>query len=305
MALVNRAALEQRLFYEGGRQLFDAYSELLQPRPHWGEICTTFATNSTTIDLINLLDVPEYEREIGGVAFADLEGENLEITPKRFSAGLKMHEDIIDDDNMNVLLDRVADLGRAPENTFLKYTFLALKAGIAATYSNCLDGGLFFNNTHTNDAGSYSNYAAGGGSTAWYLLDCSHKVKPIVLVARKDPQFKQENPDSSHRFETGEVRWKVAGRMWMSYGMWQHAFCDTNPLTDTRIWTDIEAIRGYKDNAGRYTHAQPTHLCVAPDTEQTARELLERLRIQGTAAAPSNEPVQNLNLKLIVDPYLT
>ena len=306
MALANSPALEQRLFYEGGRQLFDAYNDLLKPRPHWGEICSTIATNSTTIDLISLLDVPKYQELIGGVAFSDLKGRNLEVTPRNFGAGLKMHENIINDDNMNVLIDQIKQLGKTPEDAFCEHTFLALKGGIATTsYGACLDSGAFFNATHSVGSTTFSNYTAGGGSTAWYLLDCSRALKPIVLVARENPEFKMESPDSSHRFETNEIRWKIQGRMWMSYGMWQLAYCDTNALTDTRLWADIATMRGYQDEEGRYISAQPTHLCVAPDTEQTARELLERLRIQGTAAAPSNEPVQNLNLKLIVDPYLS
>lgn len=311
MAITNKtAALLERAYTEGGRYLNEAYGELLQARTHWGEICSVLPTNSERIDLHLLLDVPKYAEEVGGVAFDDLKALNYVITPRRFSAGIKMHEDLIDDDNLNVVIQRIQDLADAPADAFCEHTFLALKNGInTTTYGACYDGQAFFSTAHPVGEGAgattFSNYASGGGATAWYLLDCSKSKKPLIMAARKQPEFSQEPYDSTHRFETNEIRWKIQGRMWMAYGLWQRAYCDTNTLTDDRIWTDIAAMKAFTDEKGRYVSNGPTHLCVAPDTEQVAREVLQRTMFDdGSNASASNEPIQGLNLKLIVDPYL-
>ncbi len=301
MAIVNKIdALLERAYTEGDRLLNEAYGELLKPRAHWGEICTVMPTNRERVDLSMLLDVPEYAEEIGGVAFSDLVADNYIITPRRFSAGVKMHEDDIDDDGMGIVVDRIMDLAQTPEDAFCKHTFLALQAGIAVgAYGACYDGGAFFA-AHTNG----DNYDAGGGATPWYLLDCSARAKPLIMAARKSPVFSQEKSDSSHRFETGEIRWKIQGRMWMGYGLWQRAYCSETALTDDELFTGQETMRGFTDEAGRYLSTGPTHLVVAPDTYQTAVEILSRYQVSDGTTSVSNEPVKGLNLKLIVDPYL-
>lgn len=314
MAIVNKIdALLERAYTEGDRRLNQAYGELLVARKHWGEICSVMPTNSERVDLSLLLDVPKYAEEIGGVAFSDLKAKNFIITPRKFSGGIKMYEDDVDDDMMGILLDRIGDLAQAPQDAFCEHTFKCLKAGISiGDYGACYDGLAFFHAAHVVGATTFSNYVAGGGATPWYLLDCSKSTKPLVMAARKSPKFEMLSRSSSHTFKTGELLWKVQGRMWVSYGLWQRAYCSAAPLTDDVIWDGIEAMRGFQDENGRFISSGPTHLCVAPDTEQTAREILERTKIGDSVAGVvtdyvggvDNAPINGLNLKLIVDPYL-
>ena len=59
-------------------------------------------------------------------------------------------------------------------------------------------------------------------STAWYLLDSTKRVKPIVMGNRKAVQFRAAvNPNEGHAFERDELRFGADGRYNAGYGYWQ------------------------------------------------------------------------------------
>lgn len=78
-----------------------------------------------------------------------------------------------------------AEMGQATRRHPEELIFGLLASGFAA---NCYDGQFFFDTDHpVSDADgntvSLSNFQGGAGS-AWYLLDTSREVRPIIWQER-------------------------------------------------------------------------------------------------------------------------
>lgn len=313
MALLNKADIVNQSFTQGALAFNEMYASLIKGLDPWSDWVYTQATKTGTVDFGFMMDVPQFRRTVGAVAFSDIAARNYTVDVEDFSCGIKLHKNELNDDLQNIIEPRINSMVAAPPRTVEMLAFDALLKGIATTtYGACADAGEFFDNAHPVGGGTFSNYTAGGGSTAWYLLDCSDPIsKPLVLALREDPEMERESVDSSHYFSTGECRFKVEGRMQIGYGMWQRAFCDTNALTEARIDDAIQKMRAYTNESGEYLGVYPTHLLVAPDTELTARKLLQRTRLPsedttGTTdyVTASNEVVRGMGLKLVVSPWL-
>ena len=318
MALANKSDILERIFVEGGRQFNEAWGGMLATPTDWQEFCQIIRTNAKRLDLPFIEDFPRFMdlTTVGGnVQFADLSAGLYGITPRRHGAGIKMKDEDVDDDTLGIIIGRVNELIQSAAVEMNRQSFDAVKSGIAVTnYGACADGTqAFFSATHYGYPASpgipavtnQSNYVAAGGATAWYLLDCSKPYKPVIMAVRKDPVFVAEDAGPvGHFFEADEYRWKIEGRLRAGYGMWQQAYCQTNALTEDTLWAAVEAMRGMRNKQGLPLNIQPTHLLAAPDTEQVAQNLIARAFIQGTAAAPSNEPVKSLRLRLLVSSFL-
>lgn len=62
-------------------------------------------------------------------------------------------------------------------------------------------------------------------SQAWFLLDCSRRVKPLIFQQRKAPVFVQQTGmDSNAVFDTGKFRFGGEARGNAGYGLWQQAY---------------------------------------------------------------------------------
>lgn len=318
MALANLSDILERVYTEGGRQFNDAWGDLLKSPGEWAAFTSILKTNARTLSLPYIEDYPRFEDldavPGGNVSFSDLSAGTYGITPHRHGAGIKMKDIDLDDDAMGIVIARINELIDSAAVEMERQAFDCLKSGIAVTnYGACSDGTTaFFSATHYGYpavgsialAANQANYDAGHGSGPWYLLDCSKALKPIIMAARKDAIFERESADSSHKFETDEYRWKIEGRMRAGYGMWQRAYCNTNALTEDTLWTTKTAMQAFRNKKGMPLNVKPTHLLVAPADEQVAQNLLNRMYIQGTAAALSNEPVKALKLQLVVSEWL-
>lgn len=309
MALANLNDILERVYVEGGRQFNEGYGALLADPGEFTSFTSVFRTNAKRLDLPFIKDFPKLEllSDVGGaIPYSDLSADTYSITPKEFGTGIKMKEADVDDDTLNLIMGRINDFMGAARIEMSRRAFDCLKSGTATTtYGACYDGKALFATDHPVGSSTDSNYSSGGGATAWYVLDCSKPYNPIVMAVRKDPEWSFFDQNSDHFKDKREFKWNIYCRFWPGYGMWQQAFCSTQSFSEDNLWQVIEDMREMKDDEGRSLGIRPTHLLVAPDTEQAARNILERSRLQGTAAAPSNEPTQALRLQLVVSDYLT
>jgi len=61
-------------------------------------------------------------------------------------------------------------------------------------------------------------------ATAWFLLDLSRAIKPLVLQTRRSPEFAaQDQPDDEQAFMRKKYRYSVTARYNAGYGLWQLA----------------------------------------------------------------------------------
>ena len=104
--------------------------------------------------------------------------------------------------------------------------FAQLASGFA---TNCYDGQFFFDTDHPvlDAAGNTTNVANtdGGAGTAWYLLDTSRALKPILLQKRKDFMFTAlDNNTDQNVFMNKEFIYGADARANTGFGFWQMAW---------------------------------------------------------------------------------
>lgn len=146
-----------------------------------------------------------------------------------------------------------------------------------------LDGQYFFDANHPvgNAAGGIdlvSNMATGAGP-AWFLLDTTKVVQPIVYQNRQSFNFISltEMSKSDHVFMRNEFLFGVDGRCNVGYGLWQTAFGSKQTLNSANVQAARANMMGLKGANGEPLGIVPNLLVVAPGQEMDARKITDAI----------------------------
>ena len=219
------------------------------------------------------------------------------IRNKKFEATVEVPRDDIEDDHHGVYAPMFMEMGRSAKAHPCELVYAALKAGNSTL---CYDGQYFFDTDHPDaDGNSVSNWGGGAG-TAWYLLDCSRMIKPILFQRRRQYDLRvMDMRDDEHVFMRDVYRYGVDARVNVGYGLWQLAYGSRQGLTAANYETARVAILGVKADQDRPMGCRPTHLVVPPALEHEALELLNAERLANGATN-----VYRNTAELIVTPWL-
>ena len=102
-----------------------------------------------------------------------------------------------------------------------------------------------------------SNMQAGTAS-AWYLLDTSRAVRPLIWQEREKYEFQQVT-DAGDKgvFMTDQYLYGVRARVNAGFGLWQLAFGSKAPLTPANYSAARAAMMGYRGDKGRILGVRP------------------------------------------------
>ena len=124
------------------------------------------------------------------------------------------------------------------------------------------------------DKTTVSNYQT-GEKDAWYLLDTSRPVKPLIWQKRKDYKIvaKTEEGDDNV-FMRKQYLYGVEGRGNAGYGFWQMAYCSKAELTQANLEAAYAAMCSFKGDNGKPLGVKPTILVVPPALRSKAMSLV-------------------------------
>lgn len=221
------------------------------------------------------------DRVINGMAAHGYAIKNL---PFELTVGVD--RDDIEDDNLGIYHPMMVDLGQSTSEHPDGLVFGLLKAGVSTL---CYDGQNFFDTDHPvlNAAGktvSQSNYDSNSGAgTAWYLLDTSRALKPIIFQNRKSPNFVAlDNETDPNVFMKKEYLYGVDSRCNVGFGFWQQAYCSRKDLTEENLQAAYTAMTSRTGDNGRALNVKPNLLVVPPTLKFTAAKILTAAQISGT-----------------------
>ena len=201
------------------------------------------------------------------------------ILNKKFESSVSVPRDAMEDDEVGVYGALFQEMGRAAKAHPDEMVFALLKAGLTTT---CYDGQNFFDTDHplypnsdgTGTATSVSNYQAGTGP-AWYLLDVSRAIKPIIFQKRRNYDLKAMTKiDDEAVFMQDVYRYGVDARVNTGFGLWQFAYCSKAPLTADNYAAARAAMKDFKADGGRPLGVRPGLLVVPSSLEGAARKLV-------------------------------
>lgn len=247
---------------------------------------------------------PKFREWIGARVIKDMAASGYQITNKSWEATVGVKRTDIEDDAIGVYRPLMAEMGRAAAVFPDELVFELLKAGETTL---CYDGQNFFDTDHpvypnvdgTGTASTVANLQA-GSDPAWYLLDTSRALKPLIYQERKAPEFvPMTKVDDEAVFTSGEYRYGVDLRANAGFGFWQLARKSKAPLTAENYAAGRTAMMSLTADGGRPLGISPNVLLVPPQLEAAARAIVGSQLTTGGATNPWYGTAE-----IIVTPYL-
>lgn len=245
----------------------------------WQRIATSVPSTGSSNTYGWLGQFPAFREWIGERVLKDMASHAYTITNKKFESSVSVPRDAIEDDEIGVYKPLFEEMGRAAKAHPDELVFAMLKAGLTSV---CYDGQNYFDTDHplypnadgTGTAVSVSNYQAGTGP-AWYLLDVSRAIKPIIFQNRRNYDLKAMNKvDDEAVFMQDVYRYGVDARVNAGFGLWQFAFCSKAPLNAENYAAARAAMKDFKADGGRPLGVSPGLLVVPSSLEGAARKLV-------------------------------
>ena len=244
---------------------------------------------------------PQLREWIGARVVHGLEAHSFSILNKKFESTIRVKREDIADDKIGVFKPVLSEMGWLARQHPEEMVFGLLESGFEAP---CFDGQNYFDTDHplTNKKGepiTVSNMQA-GTDPAWYLLDTSRMVRPIVWQIREDYEFQRmDRSEDPHVFLNDEYLYGIRARVNAGFGLWQLAYASKAPLTPANYAAARAAMMSYRSDGGRVLGVMPNKLVVPPTLESAA---LSVLNTELTDTGGSN-PWKN-TADLIVTPFL-
>ncbi|MCL1550465.1 Mu-like prophage major head subunit gpT family protein [Xanthomonas nasturtii] len=222
--------------------------------------------------------LPNVREWLGDRVINGIQSHGYTIKNKKFELTIAVPRDKIEDDQYGVYTPLFSEMGRATAAHPDQLVFNLLKSGPTTL---CYDGQNFFDTDHPvinedGTVGVQSNWDNNAGAgLAWYLVDNSRAIKPIILQNRKLPNFVAKTSDTDDNvFDKDEYVYGSDSRRNVGFGFWQMAYGSRKPLTEENLIAAYTEFTSRKGDHGRPLGLKPTHLVVAPAQKFTAAKLV-------------------------------
>lgn len=247
-----------------------------QASQDWQRIATVVPATTKEQKYGWLGKVPNVREWIGPRAVQNLMQHDYAIKEKALELTIGVDRDDIETDNLGIYAPLFAEMGLSTGSEWAKMVYAQLKNGFT---TNCYDGQFFFDTDHPvlDEAGAVTTVANtdGGSGPAWFLLDVSRAIKPIILQKRKEFEFvSMDRVTDEVVFTNKEFRYGADARGNTGFGFWQMAWGSKQTLDAAHYATARGALMGMKGDYGRPLGIMPNLLVVPPTLESAARKIL-------------------------------
>lgn len=282
-----------------------AFQDALAATPtDWQKVATRVPSSNTSNTYGWLNQFPKLREWVGDRVVKDMAAQGYQITNKLYEGTVGVKRTDIEDDNVGVYTPLFAEMGRAAGAHPDELVFGLLAAGDSTL---CYDGQFFFDTDHpvypnvdgTGTATTVSNLQAGTGP-AWYLLDCSRALKPLIFQERTTPELEAMTATNDEGvFVRDEYRYGIRYRCNAGFGFWQLAYKSKATLDQDNFNAAMAAMMSTQADGGRPLGVKPTHLVVPPTLRAAALALIEAQTINGGESNPNYKAVE-----VIVSPWV-
>lgn len=278
--IVNRATMTNVL--RGFQTIFNKAFETVDS--DFAKVAMVVNSSTAEEDYKWLGKTTSFREWIGDRVIQNLAAHSYVIKNRSFENTVGVDRDDLEDDKLGIYTIPMQQLAYDAKTHPDELVFPLLANGFSQT---AYDGQYFFDTDHPvqqpdGSVVSVSNMQAGAGP-AWFLLDTSKPVKPLIFQKRRDYQFvAMDKPDDEGVFNQKLYRYGVDCRVNAGYGLWQMAFASKAELSEANLSAAIASMRSVKGDNGKPLKVQPTLLVVPPSLETAAKRLVMADQIGGT-----------------------
>lgn len=271
--LINEATIATA--FRGFRALA---ADAVAAAPKHAERIAMRVTSTTTEETYHWLGSWPMMREwVGPRLVHKLKAHGYSIRNRKFESTVEIDRDTFADDKIGLHAPMVAQLGHAAAQHVEELVFGLLGDGFTELG---YDGQPFFDTDHpVEDAATgattlISNFGGGSG-TAWYLLDTSQPIRPLILQWREELEFTALNrAEDESVFLNDKFLFGARARLNVGFGLWQLAYASKETLNATNYAAARAAMMGFRAAGGRKLGITPNLLVVPPALESAGRKLL-------------------------------
>ena len=282
-----------------------AFQDALAATPaDWEKVATRVPSSSASNTYAWLGQSPALREWVGDRVLKDMAAQAYQVQNKLYECTVAVKRTDIEDDNVGVYAPLFSEMGRAAKAHADQLVFGLLAAGETTT---CYDGQNFFDTDHpvypnvdgTGTATLVSNLQAGTGP-AWYLLDTSRALKPLIFQERTTPELDALTSTQDEMvFMSDTYRYGIRYRCNAGFGFWQLAYKSKAALDAANFNAAMAAMMQIKADGGRPLGVKPTTLVVPPSLRANAMALIEAQLTTGGESNPNYKAVE-----VIVSPWL-
>jgi phage major head subunit gpT-like protein len=295
--IINEQTVE--LAFKGFKTVYtDAH---LSATSHADKIAMTMPSVSRDESYGWLGQFPRFREWIGPRVINNLQAYGFTIRNRKFEATVGINRDDMADDRLGIYKPMFTEMGRDAKTHPDELIFELLKNGFETT---CYDGQNFFDQEHPvnkgPELGVISNMQEGDGP-AWFLLDTSRGIRPIIWQERETYEFQSiTDPNSKHVFINDQYIYGIRARVNAGFGLWQLAYGSKKSLDAENYAAARSAMMNFTSSEGRILGITPTIMVVPPELENAAMHLLNTETKDGGGSNPWKDTVE-----LIVTPFLS
>ncbi|MQX38599.1 Mu-like prophage major head subunit gpT family protein [Roseospira navarrensis] len=276
--------------------VFEGYSTAFQkgfegaPR-FWDRVAMKVPSGSSSNAYGWLGQLPNVREWLGDRVVKNLRVHSYALENRTFESTIEVKRTDVEDDQYGVLAPLFGEMGHAASEHPDELVFSLLAGGFSGL---CYDGKPFFAEDHPvfdakGVAAAVSNMQT-GTDPAWFLLDCSRSIRPMIFQERLPYKLTTlTSDDDQNVFMRDTFLYGVRARANAGYGLWQLAFASKAPLTADNYEAARLAMRSLTGDEGRPLNVQPNVLVAPLSLESDARRLLKtetRVVMAGDPATP-------------------
>lgn len=260
---------------------------------------TTEVTSTTAAEEYAWLGSTTRFREwLGDRVIQGLKQHGYTIKNKTWENTVGVPREAYEDDQYGIFTPMMAQLGQDAREHPDELVWDLMKRGFT---EECYDGQPFFDTDHPvlgadGEETSVSNFTSGSGP-AWYLLDDTRMIKPMILQKRKPYNFvMMDDEKDDNVFFRKEYIYGVDGRSNVGFGLWQLAHASQEELTPENFNAVYAAMKEMKGDNGRPLNIRPKLLVVPPSLRAQALEVAKAEKAANGATNINRDVVDVLDV---------
>lgn len=277
-------------------------------KPQWTAIAMLVKSNTETTTYGWLGAFPKMREWVGKRQIKKMQAQGMAITNKLYESTVGVPRTNIEDDQVGLFSPMMRQMGQAAAELPDDLVFALLLKGKTTV---CYDGQNFFDTEHpyyaevdgTGTKSVQSNLTVGtdNDAQAFYVLDTTNVIKPLVYQERTAPEFEPKfDPSKSDTvFMEDTYLWGARARGAAGFGFYQLAHrAEKTALTTENLKAIIAKMKALKGDGGAVLNIRPSVILVPPALEYKAREICEAETINGTTNVLKGV------LTVMVSPYI-
>ncbi|MPW30466.1 phage head protein [Agarivorans sp. B2Z047] len=267
--------------------------------PQWSMVASEVPSSGASNYYGWMADIPGIKEWIGDRQLADLGKYGYAVENKTWETSIKIKRETYEDDQIGIYSPIAKKFGQDVALFPDELSYGLLKLGFSEL---CFDGQPYFDTDHPNGAqGVYSNIVGDPAATgpAWFLLDGSQILKPIIYQNRRKFVFKNMNPNEEYSWFNNEYVAGTDGRCNVGFGLPQVCVASKEPLNADTYAAAVKMLGQMKKTSGVALGIKHSHLVVGHENRAAGKAILNTMLANG-----GDTNIYYQDAELVVSPYL-